>query len=1413
MDAIVALMIVAFLYMTVYNLDLGGIHERTLFSTTHMIAEDGMNAFTVTKFGELPNTTLHDQIMTESIVSEEDDNKPLLDIIGILWASGRRDLAANLSKYMISSMLPDKYEYCLVVEDEGTETSIYCTPGMARSKIRTSARRLVSGYKSDTPIKRGYAARGVIRNPVSIKRGYAYYGGFIGQGNITRFLNLGDLDTVFNATMEMDAHANFSLYINGVYSGRYNTTGEHNLTADSWQIPPQYWSNFKPGENNITLVFNTINNASIGGGYLLVKYNTSAVGGGLPSTPDYAIYRYYFPGIDGLINVYDSFFVPGEIHNATINLTLRTNYTTVLVIGNATIWMNDTNGTWKNIVIDNQSIAGNLSLAGLSYQDISEKTVPVRLGVANIEELNLEERRGANADAFVITDISGSMAGSKLAAAKEADSNFTSMFMAREGTREGLVAYSTTVLASNVLSLRHDNASLQAEIDSYTAGGGTCTPCGERVARLNLEQTIETGQVLYSGSVTLCNTSYTGGTPPDDHGRHWYSKKYLPEENWTNCSLYWNRMGYTSNWTISGDWDDTNTTPQVDFNTLNTTGNTYDVLPTPTVTIDSTDFSGGNWNGWTVTIVSGSPSTSISSGYFRVWGSPSYRVYLQKSFSTLGYGSVGLSFTRNGYSLSSTDYYKVEWSTDGATWNTLYTESNGDNGWYSRSILLPRGAANQPVLYVRFVFVAIDNSWWWSDSNDEFYIDDIVLRGGVYNPVDDGWDWATTGNVFDYDSSRIEYTTPTGNAKRHALEFITGTGTGSEGADRNNCNNYDCSGAYGLFVNITQDEWNRIVSDGHFYLYFDYEWTPRYRYLGGSTVFDSGDDLWIKAVWTNLSDGTAYYLGSSLDPTAEDPDSYNEIVFEDNPSNIVSGSYTIDLYQQGLVSGPGGYYLELGGKLRADDPIKWGFFRFDNVLFTTDPGLISGSGYYYFRKHIRVNTTRWKRLIIHVRSDQNATVWWNGKIVDYDNKTSRENLHYAGGRYYGWDRNIIIEEDQLEENNTLAIRLYSTGTPQLDVEIIGVNNTRERAMLVMTDGASNRCFSEIDCDTTSCDSWSSSLALQEVPDEACEAFFGSGTRVYTVGFQVSAGSNAQKSMQRAAKCGGGEYYDADVNTILEIYSDIAQKILEAAEEKQAIIVIEGQVVNETLSPYSYIEFNYTPAARPEEYGDVLLTLQSPQFGGEVESPKTGSITVPPGTELVELGVTSYSSSYWTSLVKIKNQTGGWETRYNLSLYGVDYKRYGDPYIVDIPVARQGYRGVVNVSLDTGYPNETTTGTEIVYGGGSPNASIIYTLAVSTVVGYGDTFPRAEGCKNYTVTTEDGKRFNVSIGNESDVFDPDRDALDDLLVRLFERLDVDGNGLLDVYPQNPDDIEVRSILVPEVPWMYGPIVVRLDVGAK
>ncbi len=435
-------------------------------------------------------------------LNDRDLNNTILEVNGALWAVNDSGAAQNLTMAILRNMVPESIRWSFTVDND----TLYNTTSITdQSRIVTVSRRLVSGYMKSKP-HIGYTARAFLSNILGRQSSqYFFFGGFVGQGNLTAVIR--DIPSDANVSliyMEMNLGSNFTLYINTNLCGVFNKTGTGNFTANAWNITyPWCLGNVsRGGLNNFELNFTNSNLSSqyIGGGYVKVVYDTAQFGD-ITSGKE----RYYFPGIDGIVNLYDSFYVPGALKNITAYMHVYNNYTTKLTVANATIY--EINNTSLIYYLNESDFSGNITKAGLDYGNMSEVTIPIRLLAAS----NITGGTIGIADVILITDISGSMnwrvgfddstAGNssctypsqcssacmnyptvkRVELAKCLDKNFTDTVLNANGNRLALVSFFNDL--GNFTDLSTNKTYLNGQINNYAAGGGTCICCAVNKAR------------------------------------------------------------------------------------------------------------------------------------------------------------------------------------------------------------------------------------------------------------------------------------------------------------------------------------------------------------------------------------------------------------------------------------------------------------------------------------------------------------------------------------------------------------------------------------------------------------------------------------------------------------------------------------------------------------------------------------------------------------------------------------------------------------------------------------------------------------------------------------------------------------------------------------------------------------------
>ncbi|MBI2650696.1 VWA domain-containing protein [Candidatus Woesearchaeota archaeon] len=350
-------------------------------------SQDLVRIFSAMKVGEVRNDYVKSLIASGDITNI---NNTILEQIGDFWAEDKIDMARNFTKNLTEGIFPAAYGFSVLVNEE-----IIYSKDLPVKRALVSSRKIISGISKAKPTE-GFTAR-VLLSGIKSKRtnAYAYFGGYEGDGNLTKKLILPNDVISFNSSyLEVDAGGNFNLYINGFFSGSYikGSSGGGSMLADKWNISNAYLANFRPGENIIKINF-TSGIPYVAGGFLRVAYVTSSYN----DTQTPGSEKYLFPGIDGVINLYSSIYVPGALNNMQVFLNYSSVYTIFLKLGNTTVYEENPNGA-KNVIISNSTLN-----SMLNYNLFNQQTMPLRLSIKNATGL------GGTADAVLVSDVSGSM--------------------------------------------------------------------------------------------------------------------------------------------------------------------------------------------------------------------------------------------------------------------------------------------------------------------------------------------------------------------------------------------------------------------------------------------------------------------------------------------------------------------------------------------------------------------------------------------------------------------------------------------------------------------------------------------------------------------------------------------------------------------------------------------------------------------------------------------------------------------------------------------------------------------------------------------------------------------------------------------------------------------------------------------
>jgi len=354
------------------------------------------------------NSSYLKSLIASGYVKNSSINGSVLELVGELWTSGNKAVAENLAKELINLSLKD--DLGIVGAGIYLNNELIYEYNSALSlerKYLTTSFGLISGIEEAKP-KEGYSSRALLSaiNSKSVFS-YAYFGGLVGQGNITQFFSLPqNYSAITEAYLEVDSDSNFSLSINGHYAGTYPSgcSGGGFMRPYKCYINSSYFSFFSPGFNRAKFSFNNLSTAYLSSGFIRVKTTTIDLNYSdvsYDSSTNIASRTEYFPGVDYVINIYSSFYVPGSLNNMEIFLNYTTELPLFMNIGGTVVYYSENQG---NVVatLDNSTLS---SL--LNYSFLSDKTIPIKIGHYALNET--DNVTGGNADIILITDLSGSM--------------------------------------------------------------------------------------------------------------------------------------------------------------------------------------------------------------------------------------------------------------------------------------------------------------------------------------------------------------------------------------------------------------------------------------------------------------------------------------------------------------------------------------------------------------------------------------------------------------------------------------------------------------------------------------------------------------------------------------------------------------------------------------------------------------------------------------------------------------------------------------------------------------------------------------------------------------------------------------------------------------------------------------------
>lgn len=1433
-DALIAVTVVFFALATVMQMDAPD--QTSSISTTYQradtSAEDAIQLAMQSTLRDSVPAAEQERLVNETSLEEDDLDSSVMDGIAILWASNETGEARGLAKDFFSDLVPADFEFRVRMAD-GSGTVIYnSSDTFDSSSLVARSTRMVSGVSRNRP-NRGFSAQASLTDLGAIKSEYFFFGGYVGDGDVTANITLPEHRNVVRTELEGDFSGSFNLSVNGDAAGSYEPSAS-NLSADTFTVCNQTFATDRctaldEGDNEVVFDF-TGNGTSIGGGFVRVDYNQSDSLESRSGT--YKTSQERLPGVDGIINVFSSFHVPGTLRGISGRLHYWTNSTVFLEIGNTTVYRNTTGGE-TDVWLDNETLAGALHDANMTLEQFSNETVPFRLGVENVSEIRREE-----VDSVSVIDVSGSMGDDPdndgttlLDEAKNASKTFTDVILNVSRNRAGMVSYESEV--DTVQGLSYDGSDVKAAIDSLAAGGNTCTGCGI------LEATDVVQDPAYRWVVSpkerwRWNASFPETEPPTRGGTEWTEIGYndsdwgrnrtiagigdvdttLPDSGgdyYFRKTFQWDWLDYSSfkAFVRSDDAAEVYINGQlVDNDTGDHTGRYWnrrlnDINPSFTDSHEG-DSLGPNW-----TVTSGTEGDEVLTGtacgatdgdqaMILRWGSGTVRTdafdMSDRESLTLNYdmkqGGSGDCETPE----SGEDVY-VEYLDADGNWQELTVHAGGGTDpssgtWGEYSLDVPADGLHDG-FRLRYRYPSAtgsDYDYWAVDDvrlGESLTIDDSVIQ--------DGENVIAVRLKDDNETSTVSWMTDTTGAwERGSFDDTTAedgwlTLPGreqlfSDGFEDGSLSPWTCTGSGSCEVTSS------CATEGSY---------AAAHYGGEGSIESPAQDLggetgvnvtyWVRkggscsAPPEDGEDLSVEYLDSGgswqqleLIEAANLAD--GEIVERELslPGDALHQDFELRFRQ---TSGGGGGWWQPDGRWHMDD------IALESTSFSATQGS------YTSRLFDAGQEVPWQSVDV-TASVPSGTSY----AIDYSDGDSWYDTlgEVPDSRYLRFNASLETEDETVGPAIDAVNISYEGRQVEFD---FGLNATvkRNKSMIVMSDGVANRETSMTDVPDHNDDG--DVDALDHTIEAACRAWEDHSVRVYVVGFGDGADED---TLQRTADCGNGQYFFASTGELSDIFRQISQSILEASERGQQFLLQSG-TINDTLFPDSSLVLNYT-SPRGLDFGRFRISQESARFGGDVESPKNGSFDVPAETTLADARLLSYSSNYWTDRVTIENQTGQHEYVFRLEEYGSDYEDLGDPYNVHLPPSKATIGAQNNVSVDTALgPNATM--------GGSNFSRVVYDLFVDGFVGYGGVFNKSEGGTR-TVTTDYGS-FELEVGNASDPWEPNGDAADNATERLLNKLDVDDDGSVD-FQIDSDNLNIDQNSLSGLKWLWGPAIVSVEV---
>lgn len=1394
MDAIVAVGILFIMTSFITTLTMTHSSPELEYQRLYYTGKDIMNVLERAKVSAVIDI-MPENFTEDCNISDADMDKTILDALGYLWAQNvtiLNECAENLTRGILNKTLPRGFGYEVLIDD----VSIY-----KQGEVNDFLSRLhtiVSGYELGKPVS-GYFASAYIARMARSTYSYIYFGGYEGDGNITKEFTLPDDANVTEVYMEANIGYNFTLHVNGNDLGEFYSR-HTNFTANNWTLCTGYascGSIFNKGDNVITINFSTFVNNFVGGGFIRVTYNTSK-----PDTRGiFSVSNktnednYWFPGIEGIINLYSGFRVPGALNNLTLHVRYNNNITVndtgipvYLIIGDTEIFRKNDSGVVEVNMTDGEM------RALLNYTLLSDATTPIRFGMETFHVL----AGFGSSDVVLITDRSGSMGTNCDVWSNESyDCEPADCYDRCSATCDDNQNICENICSGTWTEVTPGVYVCNGETANCCDNQAICNQCGGIYGRRYRINVAKDANKDFIGTIMGFEGSRAGlsayGSDMCSYDDITYNQTLLensvdgysancggtciccginkavqmvaesralnPIENskFTGPSKdYWNESGVVN---LSSEYQTVETyefegstnIDDPDMVYVNGSGNIYAIAYEDTgdshgwlktVDIDSSgnigsvidtfEFDGSRGEEPSIIHVSGDI-------YAIVYRGPDADGFVM----TVDIDSSGnIGSEQDDYEFLTSDIFNPDIvHVSGDVYAVAYrSDQQGDDGYMKTFTIDSSGNIGATVDTIEF-----------GPGNcrelDMIRITNDIVAVVYEGPGSDGWvttvDIDAVGNI---GSVQDTYEFQNTDTDEPSIVHVSGDVYAVAYRRDSDDDGYiktieiDSNGDISDYLESFEFDNSNCYTPGITKMFGDY-YAVAYRGPGSDgylKTIEISEDGNIRGVIETIE----FQTGNTLVP---------DII------NVSSGTYAVAYVHE---SDDDGYLTTINIDDKNMGLYDYWYVSSDHTSygslsqnFTIPTGDIFSAMFIVYHGTSDSHFDGTADVYCNLTYPEPSGSGYNSTTVTLWSDTWNSGDNPVGGV----KEDVNITDYLITRDFTYTIECGAAVTDGGGETIVAFDNImlnmsldRYNAILVMSDGeATMYCDSFTDYTGSGTGGTGDLIDEDWAVNASCNAR-DNGIDVYSVAFGSGADSIV---MQKIAcwNCSANDWYPGEeedncsqfyqsnnAEDLEEMYKNIAQQMGQASYEAQAINVSGVVSLENALYPESYLRYNYTPHTTLD-YGETSISLESDRFGGIVESPKYGSFYIPSGSRMIDAHVTSYSSLYWTSSVEVNtSKTGGaWTNVYNVSQYGDEYTDIGDPFIVNLPVNLLSVNENNSVSLDTAFSGDNPTG-------GSPYDRVIYQVAIESIVGYGDVYSTLENATEDAINRLENKLSDFNI---------------------------------------------------------------------